>query len=121
VIDFDCQACGACCAFDASWPTVESERDRGPEGPPPELVADGVMRCVGDRCIALDGEPGVRVACRIYARRPDTCRICEPGTASCLMARRAFGFPIPEEASTLDGLLEFGARQRLGRREGRTG
>jgi hypothetical protein len=42
----------------------------------------------GDRCAALDvGVPG-RFPCRIYAMRPDDCRIVEPGSPACLEARR---------------------------------
>ncbi|MEO0414615.1 MAG: YkgJ family cysteine cluster protein [Verrucomicrobiota bacterium] len=99
-MELDCQTCGACCAFDERWPTLESERDFGPDGPPPELVADGVMKSIDHRCVALEGEIGVKVGCTIYERRPDTCDICQAGSFSCLMARKKHGLPVPEDEDT---------------------
>jgi Fe-S-cluster containining protein len=46
------------------------------------------VRNTGTRCAALDvSEPG-RFPCAIYERRPDDCRIVEPGSPCCLEARR---------------------------------
>jgi len=46
------------------------------------------LRNSGERCGALDvSQPG-RYPCRIYAVRPDDCRIVEPGSPACLEARR---------------------------------
>lgn len=109
---FDCQSCGACCAYDASWPVVEPE-DLGPHGPPPELVLKGAMRWTGSRCAALDGEIGACVGCTIYARRPRVCRDCEPGSVSCRIARRFHGLPVPEEQSSLDALLGWSSGPRV--------
>lgn len=103
---FDCTSCGACCAYDASWPLVGPE-DAGPHGPPPELVRKGAMRWTGTRCIALDGEIGACVGCRIYARRPSVCRDCAPGSVACRIARRHHGLPVPDEASTMDDPFTF--------------
>ena len=41
----------------------------------------------GTRCAGLDcSKPGA-FPCRIYERRPDDCRIVEPGSPACLEAR----------------------------------
>ena len=101
--DYDCQACGACCAYDAEWPTL-GPGDDGPDGPPPELVEDGHMRWIGSRCIALEGIVGACVRCAIYTRRPTACRGCEPGSVSCHAARTLHGLPI-DAVSTMDDLL----------------
>lgn len=57
------------------------------------------------RCIALDGEIGQNVACRIYAQRPSPCRhfgivwsrgvvrFSAEGLARCNQARAAWGLP----------------------------
>lgn len=92
---FDCQACGACCSYSASWPRFTLEGDAALEAIPAALVADDEsgMRCVGDRCSALAGEVGRATACGIYALRPEVCRVCLPGDDECLTARRAFGMP----------------------------
>lgn len=42
----------------------------------------------GDRCAALDVSTPGRFPCRIYDRRPEDCRIVEPGSPACLEARR---------------------------------
>jgi len=102
---FDCNACGACCAYAPDWPEVRTEADRGPAGPPSEWVDDGHVRWAGDRCAALQGAIGACTRCRIYARRPSPCRGCEPGSQSCLVARRHHGLPVPEERSGLDALV----------------
>jgi uncharacterized protein len=116
-LEFDCNACGACCAYAADWPTLTTERDRGPEGPPAAWVVDGHVGWAGDRCAALEGEVGACTRCRIYPRRPEPCRACEPGSVSCLVARRLHGLPVPEEPSALDeALVPTGSRPRLGRR-----
>jgi len=38
----------------------------------------------GDRCAALDCTTPGLFPCRIYERRPDDCRLVEPGSPSCL-------------------------------------
>jgi hypothetical protein len=42
----------------------------------------------GARCNALDVSVPGSFPCRIYERRPDDCRIVEPGSPACLQARR---------------------------------
>jgi uncharacterized protein len=42
----------------------------------------------GDRCGALDVSVPGRFPCSIYDVRPDDCRLVEPGSPSCLEARR---------------------------------
>ena len=86
-----CQLCGACCSFDASWPRFTLEDDAAIARIPVKLVAKSGMRCVGNRCSALQGEVGKFTACSIYELRPDVCRACEPGDDACNMARRHHG------------------------------
>jgi hypothetical protein len=46
------------------------------------------MKNEGERCAALDvSTPGL-FPCAVYERRPDDCRIVEPGSSACLEARR---------------------------------
>jgi uncharacterized protein len=103
----DCTTCGACCSISADWPRIQTDRDRGPEGPPRHMRNDddSAMRCAGDRCVALEGAIGQRVVCTIYERRPSTCRDCEAGSVSCLVARTAHGLAVPALTSPLDALL----------------
>ena len=52
--------------------------------------ADLGVRCMKSddgRCGALLGEPGSRVACGIYDRRPSVCAEFQPGGEYCLEAR----------------------------------
>ena len=96
VEEFDCQSCGACCAYSAEWPRFTTESDEMLDLIPPELVAEDLsgMRCDEDRCRALTGAVGQATACGIYARRPQVCRDCLPGDPECLMARRRHGLPV---------------------------
>ncbi|MGJ4901516.1 YkgJ family cysteine cluster protein [Bradyrhizobium sp. HKCCYLS2058] len=91
-----CQSCGACCAYSSNWPRFTIEEDEALDLIPAELVNERLsgMRCDGDRCCGLDGEIARAVSCRIYAIRPEVCRICMPGDAECAMARRKFGLPV---------------------------
>ncbi|WP_075291032.1 YkgJ family cysteine cluster protein [Pararhizobium arenae] len=86
---FDCQSCGACCAYSADWPRFSLETDAEIDRIPAEYVSEdlGGMRCSNDRCDALEGKLGIHVGCRIYAARPHVCRTCMPGDDECLMAR----------------------------------
>jgi uncharacterized protein len=88
-----CQACGACCAFSATWPRFTTEEEFHLDRIPERFVADDLsgMRCQGDRCAALSGTVGLWTACAVYEVRPDVCRACEPGDEACRMARRHFG------------------------------
>lgn len=112
---YDCNACGACCAYAAEWPELRTEADRGPDGPPPEWVEDEHVRWAGTRCAALEGEIGACTRCVIYAQRPSPCRGCEPGSQSCHVARRHHGLPVREEASGLEALFSGSRGGRLQR------
>lgn len=46
------------------------------------------VKNAGDRCGALDVSVPGRYPCAIYERRPEGCRIVEPGSPACLEARR---------------------------------
>jgi len=89
---YDCQTCGACCAYSREWPRFSLEDDAALARIPPHFVDDthGRMRCDGDRCSALVGEIGVATACAVYAVRPEVCVSCMPGDDECLAARRRF-------------------------------
>jgi uncharacterized protein len=92
--NFDCQSCGACCAYSADWPRFSLETEEELDCIPAEYVAAdlGGMRCENDRCTALEGTLGKFVTCTVYAVRPIVCRTCMPGDDECLMARdRLFG------------------------------
>lgn len=93
-----CQSCGACCAFDESWPRFSLESDADIAAIPEALLnARGSgMRCEGGRCTALNGEIGRLASCTIYLARPLVCRDCQPGDEECNMARAKYGFaPLP--------------------------
>lgn len=92
---FDCQTCGACCDYSALWPRFSTESDDELAAIPKDFIArdESGMRCTGNRCAALDGFIGVRVACTIYPVRPHVCRACLPGDDACLMARDRHGLP----------------------------
>jgi len=91
-ITFDCQTCGACCAFSDTWPRFTLEDEAVLARIPAALVNDAGsgMRCTGDRCSALTGTVGVAVACTAYNVRPDVCRECSPGDDACTIARAGF-------------------------------
>ena len=98
--DVDCQSCGACCAFSATWPRFSLEPDAQLDAIPKELVAadESGMRCVNERCSALQGRVGGRTACAIYELRPDVCRACVPGGEDCMIARTRHGLSMGQGA-----------------------
>ncbi|CDX27428.1 hypothetical protein MPLB_960021 [Mesorhizobium sp. ORS 3324] len=112
---FDCQSCGACCAYSADWPRFSTEEDAELDRIPEELVAadQSGMRCEGGRCAALHGEVGKQTACAIYEIRPHVCRACMPGGDDCLMARELYGLavelPISPQVGEMPGRAEGGA------------
>jgi Fe-S-cluster containining protein len=92
----DCVACGRCCHHPPrTVHLLESDDVRmGPlllaeytvlERRPPGWR---FMRNDGERCAALDGSIPGRFPCSVYDKRPDDCRIVEPGSPACLEARR---------------------------------
>ena len=90
-----CQACGACCAYDSSWPRFSLESDADIARIPETLISADLsgMRFEGDRCSALDGSVCQSVSCRIYDVRPIVCRDCMPGDDACTMARSKYNLP----------------------------
>jgi Fe-S-cluster containining protein len=96
---FDCQRCGACCAYfrvSFYW----GEADDAPGGTVPVALTRPVnahLRCMAGteqrpaRCVALAGEIGREVACTIYAQRSSSCQELQPGDEKCLRARAAHG------------------------------
>jgi Fe-S-cluster containining protein len=112
---YDCQACGACCAFGLDIPLMGNDAQRFEADPRlfaltlPQLAAPGwelrFMRTdEAGRCVALAGPLG-RCDCTIYPDRPLLCRELQPGMDHCLQARRAHGFPVddaPPAASATD-------------------
>lgn len=112
--ELDCQACGACCAPRTDWPTYvhvrEVERRRLPTLFAARVI-DGELATIPDptpsqpairtgsgeempesaahgvRCVALQGELGVRVRCQIHSVRPQVCRQFRAGSRACLEAR----------------------------------
>jgi uncharacterized protein len=90
-----CQACGACCAYDPSWPRFSLESDADLARIPEALVSATLtgMRFVAGRCAALDGTLCEAVTCRIYEVRPIVCRDCLPGDEACTVARAKYNLP----------------------------
>jgi hypothetical protein len=92
----DCVACGRCCHHGPS--TVHLlEADEARLGQ--DLLAEYTyispkppyfrfVKNEGTRCGGLDVSVPDRFPCAIYERRPEDCRIVEPGSPACLEARR---------------------------------
>ena len=95
--EFDCQRCGACCAvFRVSFYWAEADDASGGTVPvawtrqvSPQLRCMAGTEVAPVRCIALAGEIGQAVGCRIYDQRSTTCRSVEPGDSQCRKARAA--------------------------------
>ena len=92
----DCVACGRCCHHGPNTVhLLESDDERlGPDLLAAYTVLDKrppgwrFIKNAGERCGALDvSSPGL-YPCAIYERRPEDCRIVEPGSPCCLEARR---------------------------------
>lgn len=102
-----CQSCGACCAaFRVDFHPLELAGGAFAwgEGVPPAftvpVTAQLLRMCGSDasppRCIALQGEIGVAVACGIYDCRPSPCREFDVEHDACAQARRRHGLlPLP--------------------------
>ncbi len=90
-----CQSCGACCAFDETWPRFSLESEAEIAAIPEALVnkRGSGMHCHSNRCAALTGTIGAHASCSIYAVRPHVCRDCQPGDPECNIARAKYGFP----------------------------
>lgn len=92
----DCVRCGRCCHHGPRTVSLlESDEQRmGPrllakytllEARPPgfRFVAND-----GERCACLDVSVPGQYPCGVYDVRPEGCRVVEPGSPSCLEARR---------------------------------
>jgi len=85
-MDNPCQSCGACCAyFRVSFYWSEAVPELGGTVPPELTAPLNATRCAmagtlhaPTRCVALEGQIGTAVACRIYPLRSSTCRELEP-------------------------------------------
>jgi uncharacterized protein len=98
-LSFDCQTCGACCAYfrvSFYW----AETDAHPQGSVPKAMTKSISpyhvamqgtTIKPPRCVALDGNIGESVGCSIYEKRSSTCREFEMGTDECIKARREHG------------------------------
>ena len=95
-----CTTCGACChSYRVEFSIYELDSLGG--GVPEALteVVDGAtcrMRGTGAvpiRCVALEGELGVRAICRIYPQRPRPCAELPEGSYGCNKARTRHGLP----------------------------
>lgn len=107
-----CESCGACCAsYRVDFHPSELARTVGGAGVPVDMampLTPKLMRMKGTdeaapRCIALDGEIGCQVRCRIYADRPSPCHEFNPWAAlgiadqACDRSRRRHGMrPLSE-------------------------
>ena len=92
----DCVACGRCCHHGPSTVhLLEDDEARLGE----ELLAQYTyvspkppyfrfVKNEGSCCGGLDTSVPGSYPCSIYARRPEDCRIVEPGSPACLEARR---------------------------------
>ena len=111
--EFDCQACGACCASpytgDAYVALDESEAARlalaqlpvifqQQGGDPPSYVPKLGTKLSADAtnvCSAFEGIVGSRCFCGIYEVRPNACRQFAVGGKACLEARARHFRPDP--------------------------
>lgn len=91
----DCVACGRCCHHGPrTVHLLEADEARLGESRLAEYTLlearPPYFRFVkndGDHCGALDCSTPGAYPCRIYERRPEDCRIVEPGSPACLEAR----------------------------------
>ena len=92
----DCVACGRCChhpprtvhllqSDDARMGKRDLARLTVLDGTPPGWR---FMNNDEGRCAALDVSTAGRFPCAVYERRPEDCRLVEPGSPCCLEARR---------------------------------
>lgn len=100
-----CERCGACCAFfPVTFPLTDMEEAKNPAILQRFSLTSGALLRImrgtelkPPRCIALQGEIGMRVRCSIYEQRPSSCRNFirsweeDTGNALCDRARCVFG------------------------------
>ncbi len=96
----DCATCGGCCAafvcVDAAPTDKISAEDSWNiygKGKNNDYPVERLIRRKEDdfSCVALEGEIGKKVSCRIYEDRPLTCQDFEAGSDRCHAVRRAYG------------------------------
>lgn len=125
VTSHDCLKCGACCVPEErdagcfTYVPVDSQREinrlpsrfvirHTPTSALPTTTLDrdvaGEMLTRetrrGTRCIALGGQVGVAVSCKVYNDRPNICRSFKPGSIECLGAREQAGLKTGGERCT---------------------
>jgi Fe-S-cluster containining protein len=110
----DCLTCGACCCnplenrrtgyrdyVEVRRTDVALRRDRAlmQQWTVQNDAGEIHMRLVGEeqRCAALGGTLGARVACAIYTVRPKACHGVRPGDATCLRLRLERGIDPPAD------------------------
>jgi Fe-S-cluster containining protein len=106
----DCRTCGACCCNldgnrEEGLIDYVEVTDRDALFLVPDLLEQFAVKnnegawhlklTPEQRCVALEGELGRQVSCRIYALRPSGCRRVQPGTTECLEARAERGLNPP--------------------------
>jgi hypothetical protein len=97
----DCVGCGRCCHHGPSTVhLLDVDEARVLALPDGEAILTRLtvlderppgwrfVRNAGHRCAALDVSVPGHFPCSIYDIRPDDCRIVEPGSPTCLEARR---------------------------------
>lgn len=115
-----CRRCGACCLLGG----IRLQPEDGARIPTHLTEPDPNHGCVrlrtcGDRCVALDGTPGVWCGCSLWApfaadRRPLVCRVFPRGGLDCDAARQRLGLhPLPDaEREGFDSFMR-GAERAL--------
>lgn len=89
-----CLTCGACCAaFRVSfyWSEARALDDAWIEKAGPFHACMAGTQQAAPRCVALAGEIGQAVSCRVYDARPPACREVQPGDDKCQRARARHG------------------------------
>lgn len=124
-----CEHCGACCAsYRVDFHPSELAQTVGGAGVPAEMaiaLTPKLMRMKGTddaapRCVALQGEIGCQVGCRIYAHRPSPCHEFNPwatlGIAdqACDRARLRHGLRPLSEAQNDTGTGNGGRQVQAG-------
>ena len=92
----DCVRCGRCCHHgpETVHLLVTDEQRMGPDLLERLTELDErpsayrFMRNDGNCCAGLDRSVPGRFPCLVYERRPDDCRVMQPGSPECLESRR---------------------------------
>lgn len=93
-----CQRCGACCAtYRVSFYWADADAHGLPAALTQPLTpwhaCMAGTQAREPRCVALDGDIGRAVACRVYGQRPSPCRELQPGEDKCQRARQRHALP----------------------------